>query len=376
MGGGRPVADYIGSPPKAQFTRSPLSPQTLIDAAACIGHQWGMLPFGLWPDPAFDPLLLLLLALLLDMVVGEMGPLFRFIPHPVVALGRMIDVLDHKLNRPNRSPTERRLRGVFLLLGLCSLMGTIGWTVQSLALSLPFGWVVELFLLVTLIAQRSLYDHVKAVATGLNRGGLRGGRDAVAMIVGRDPEQLDEHGVCRAAIESCAENFSDGIVAPVFWYLIAGLPGIMIYKTVNTLDSMIGHKKPHYLAFGWASARFDDLLNLIPARLAGLMLCIASAFVWNGRPLTALRIMLRDAGKHRSPNAGWPEAACAGGLGLALCGPRLYRGEGLVNEPWIGEGRAEATEQDLRAAVRLMAIGCLLNGILVGLVWSLQGLPW
>jgi adenosylcobinamide-phosphate synthase len=335
-----------------------------------------MLPFGLWPDPAFDPLLLLLLALLADIGVGEMGLVFRLIPHPVVALGRLIDTLDHKLNRPQRSNTERRLRGVMLLVSLCTVMGGLGWIIQSVALTLPFGWLVELFLLITLVAQRSLYDHVKAVAIGLQKDGLRGGRDAVAMIVGRDPEQLDEHGVSRAAIESCAENFSDGIVAPVFWYLIGGLPGIMIYKTVNTLDSMIGHKKPHYLAFGWASARFDDLLNLIPARLAGLLLCIAAAFIWNGRPLQALRTMLRDARKHRSPNAGWPEAACAGALGLALCGPRLYRGEGLVTEPWIGEGRAQATAQDIHAAVRLMSIGCLLNGVGVAVLWSLQGLPW
>jgi adenosylcobinamide-phosphate synthase len=333
-----------------------------------------MLPFGLRPDPTFDPLLLLLLALLLDMLLGEMNLLFRLIPHPVVVIGRVIDRLDHKLNRPNRSDGERKLRGILLLLGLGTAAVGLGWAIQAAAQGIPFGWALELFLLVTLVAQRSLYDHVKAVAKGLETQGLAGGRAAVAMIVGRDPEQLDRAGVSRAAIESCAENFSDGIVAPVFWYLIGGLPGILLYKTVNTLDSMVGHKNPHYRAFGWASARFDDLLNLIPARLAGLFLCIAAAFVWNGRPGQALRTMLRDAGKHRSPNAGWPEAACAGGLGLALCGPRLYRGEGLVNEPWIGQGRPEAEAQDIRRAMTLMAVGCLLNGLLVAGLFLLQGL--
>lgn len=331
-----------------------------------------MFPLGIWPTPAYDPFLILFLALLLDVAVGEMPWLYRAIPHPVVAIGRLISLLDRRLNRPQRSHGERQVRGVMVLLSLCTLTGTIGWLVQKLAMTMPYGWVLELLLLVSLVAQRSLYDHVKAVAEGLAQDGLAGGRKAVSMIVGRDPEQLDQAGVSRAAIESCAENFSDGIVAPVFWYVVAGLPGIMIYKTVNTLDSMIGHKKPHYLAFGWASARFDDLLNLLPARLGGVLLCIASLFVVHGSPVSALRTMLRDAGKHRSPNAGWPEAACAGGLGLALCGPRLYSGEGLVNEPWLGDGRRDAHEGDIRRAVWLMVVGCLLNAAWIALLWIVQ----
>lgn len=328
-----------------------------------------MLPFGIWPSAAFDPFLILFLALLLDVVAGEMPWLYRWIPHPVVAIGRMISVLDRRLNRPQRSQADRRARGVFVLVGLCLLMGSLGVIIQAFAAKVPFGWVPELILLASLVAQRSLYDHVKAVATGLAQDGLGGGRRAVSMIVGRDPDQLDSAGVSRAAIESCAENFSDGIVAPIFWYVVAGLPGIMVYKTVNTLDSMIGHKKPHYLAFGWASARFDDLLNLIPARLSGVLLSAASLFVPGGKPKAALVTMIRDAGKHRSPNAGWPEAACAGGLGLALCGPRVYSGEGLVPEPWLGDGRRNVDEHDIRRAVWLMAVGCLLNAAWIAALW-------
>ena len=177
-----------------------------------------------------------------------------------------------------------------------------------------------------LVAQRSLYDHVAAVALALDRGGLAAGREAVRHIVGRDPSRLDAHGVARAAIESLAENFSDGVVAPVFWYLLLGLPGLFAYKMANTLDSMIGHKTPHYLAFGWAAARFDDLANLAPARISGVLIAAAAVFAEKGRPGRALAIMLRDGAKHRSPNAGWPEGAMAGALDLALAGPRHYAG--------------------------------------------------
>ncbi|MGC2854629.1 adenosylcobinamide-phosphate synthase CbiB [Novispirillum sp. DQ9] len=330
-----------------------------------------MLPLGVHADAVFDPFLILFLALILDAYLGEMRLLFRIVPHPVVALGRLIGWFDAKLNRPSRGEAARRVRGVFTLMVLCALTGSIGFAVQKAAATAPYGWALDLFLLVTLIAQRSLYDHVKAVADGLREGGLAGGRAAVSMIVGRDPNSLDEHGVSRAAIESCAENFSDGVVAPVFWYVIAGLPGIMVYKTVNTLDSMIGHLNPHYRSFGWASARFDDVLNLIPARLAGMTLAVAAVFVGSARPGAAVATMLRDAGKHRSPNAGWPEAAMAGALGLALAGPRRY-GQTVVADPWIGSGRARATEQDIRRALVMLGVGCLiLWGLVVGL-WLVQ----
>ncbi len=210
-----------------------------------------------------------------------------------------------------------------------------------------FHGVFEVLGAAVLLAQRSLADHVGAVAGAL-RVSLAEGRGAVARIVGRDPETLDQAGVARAAIESAAENFSDGVVAPVFWFLVGGLPGIAVYKAVNTADSMIGHSSERYREFGWAAARLDDVLNWIPARLAGGLICL----VGGGR--AAMRVMLRDAGLHKSPSAGWPEAATAASLEIALAGPRIYGGE-VTDDPYLNaEGRREAGPADIEAAVRLI----------------------
>src|SRR5690606_18295412 len=209
-----------------------------------------------------------------------------------------------------------------LLVVVCVGAG-LGLVLQVLlSYSIP-GKFAELLIVTVLLAQRSLYEHVAGVKQAFDHGGLPAARRAVSSIVGRDPEALDEAGVCRAAIETTAENFSDGIVAPAFWYLTAGLPGILACKAVNTADSMIGHRSDRYLAFGWAAARFDDLLNYIPARLSGVLLAISAPTV-GGSTKGALKAMLRDASKHKSVNAGWPEAAVAGALGLALAGPRVY----------------------------------------------------
>jgi adenosylcobinamide-phosphate synthase len=317
-----------------------------------------------------DPLLVLLLALAVDAVAGEMAPLFRIVPHPVVALGRIIAWLDRRLNRPRRGTAARRRRGVLTLVLVAGGAAGLGVAVHHGAALLPHGWVVEVLLAASLIAQRSLHDHVRAVARGLRTEGLDGGRRAVARIVGRDPDRLDDAGVARAAIESCAENFSDGVVAPVVWYLIGGLPGLMAYKAVNTLDSMIGHRTPRHEAFGWASARFDDLLNLIPARLAGLLLAAAAGLTDPTAGRAALTAMWRDAGKHRSPNAGWPEAAMAGALGLRLAGPRAYAGY-TVADPWIGPGTAAATAAHIDRALILLVRGCAVTGGAVAMLWIL-----
>src|SRR5690554_4671448 len=198
----------------------------------------------------------------------------------------------------------------------------------------------------SLVAQKSLYDHVAAVARGLEQGGLEGGRKAVSLIVGRDPESLDQAGVARAAIESLSENFSDAVVAPVFWAALFGLPGLLAYKAVNTADSMIGHRTPRHAAFGWAAARLDDAVNLIPARLAGLRIAGAALLLPGARAGNALRAMGRDAPRHRSPNAGWQEAAMGGALGLALAGPRRYGGQ-VVEDAWMGAGgRTDAGPAD------------------------------
>lgn len=282
---------------------------------------------------------MLALALLLDAGLGEPDALWRRVPHPAVLFGRLIAGLEARLNRG----TGRRGKGVLALVLLI-----MAAALPAVLLAHPaLGGVAEVAGAAILLAQRSLIDHVRAVAAGL-RSGLEEGRRAVAMIVGRDTGALDASGVARAAIESAAENFSDGVVAPAFWFAVAGLPGIAVYKAVNTADSMIGHRSARYRAFGWAAARLDDGLNLIPARLAGLMLAMVG-----GGP-RAVRVMWRDARRHRSPNAGWPEAAMAASLGLALAGPRVYAGVATDDAPLNPEGRRNLAPADIDAACTLL----------------------
>ena len=308
-----------------------------------------------------DPLLMLIAALVIDALFGEMAAIFRHIPHPVVLAGRAIAFFDRKLNRESRSEASRRERGVITVIVLVGGAALLGVAIERMCRGSLVGAAAETLLIAVLVAQRSLYEHVAAVAVGLRSGGLPGGREAVRHIVGRDPMSLDEHGVARAAIESLAENFSDGVVAPVFWYLLLGLPGLFAYKTANTLDSMIGHRTPRYRSFGWAAARLDDLLNAVPALASGLLLAAAAAFTKGGRPAHALAIMLRDGRKHHSPNAGWPESAMAGALGLALAGPRCYP-EGLVADPWLGDGSARAGSVDIVRALEIYRLACLVEG--------------
>jgi adenosylcobinamide-phosphate synthase len=314
-------------------------------------------------DPAAR-FLLLAAALLLDALVGDPRWLWRLLPHPVVLVGKLVGWLDRRLNRISRSSASRRLRGGFTVLLVVGLAAAAGWALGRWAEETPWGWTAELLLVAVLIAQRDLFDHVRRVRRGLVTGGIAGGRAAVSMIVGRDPDSLDEHGVARAAIESLAENFSDGVVAPVCWYLAFGPAGLCAYKAINTLDSMIGHRSERYRDFGMVAARLDDVANLIPARLSGLLLAAAALLLPTARPIASLKVMFGDAGKHRSPNAGWPEAAMAGALDLALLGPRRY-GPELVNDPWIGSGRARATVQDMRRALGLFAGACFLLLVLV-----------
>lgn len=315
----------------------------------------------------FDPLILLLLALVLDAAVGGMGPVFRVLPHPVQILGRLIGWFDLKLNRLNRSTVDRAARGVLTVLVVVGVAGAVGWGVQWVTFHHDFGWVIELFLLVALLAQRELYAAVRRVAQALNAQGLESGRAAVGHIVGRDPAYLDEHGVARAGIESLAENFSDGVVAPVFWYVLFGMPGLLVYKAVNTLDSMIGYRDEKYAAFGFTAAKLDDVLNLIPARLAGLIIAAAAIVSPNGKPAKAFKTMWQDASKHKSPNAGWPEAAMAGALGLALAGPRKYVRH-VQDDPWIGSGTAKATASDMERALYLFVVACFINGLIVAVI--------
>ncbi|MEL6200992.1 MAG: adenosylcobinamide-phosphate synthase CbiB [Pseudomonadota bacterium] len=281
--------------------------------------------------------IILLVALLLDRLVGDPDWLWRRLPHPVVWFGQLIGWGDKWLNDEKCTDEQKRQRGVMLI--ICLVLGSliVGLGLQVIFQSLGLvGLAVEVLVVSVLLAQKSLLDHVRAVANGLGAGGLEGGRRAVAMIVGRDPKTLDEAGVSRAAIESLAENFSDGVVAPALWYALLGLPGLLAYKMINTADSMIGHLSDRYRAFGWAAAKLDDLVNWPAARLSALLIILTKPTDLQEN----FTIVLRDASLHRSPNAGWPEAAMASVAGLALAGPRIYSGD-VADEPFMNDGARE-----------------------------------
>ncbi len=315
----------------------------------------------------FESLPLLLAALAIEAAIGYPQGLYARIGHPVTWIGAVITRLDLGLNRRADPFARRKAAGVLALALLLAITLAAALVLTELCRAIgPLGLLPLALLASSLLAQRSLYEHVARVAAGLETGGLAEGRAAVAMIVGRDPESLDEAGVARAAIESLAENFSDGIVAPAFWLGAGGLPGGALYKAINTADSMIGHKDERHLAFGWAAARLDDLVNLPASRLTALLLIGAAALDSDARPGEAWRAVGRDAGHHRSPNAGWPEAAMAGALGLRLAGPRVYAAV-RVEDGWMGDGRAEAGAADIRRALRLYRKAC-------GLLWGLAGL--
>jgi len=305
-------------------------------------------------------LTILAVALAVEMLAGYPPALFRAIGHPVTWIGGFIGALDAGLNQESDDARTRRRAGILALFVLLAGVGIPALFVQLALLALPFGALFTGALASSLIASKSLEEHVRAVATGLGEGGLEGGRRAVAMIVGRNPQMLDEAGVCRAAIESLAENYSDGVVAPAFWLGLGGLPGIALYKAANTADSMIGHRTPRHEAFGWAAARFDDLVNLPASRLSALFLIAAAALLPGADPGAAWAAVRRDAGKHRSPNAGWPEAAMAGALGLKLAGPRVY-GTTRVEDAHMGDGRAEANARDILRALSLFRLACLIQ---------------
>lgn len=309
----------------------------------------------------------MLFALAIDAAFGWPDWLFRRIGHPVTWLGWLISALDRKFNRTSDSPARRRALGALAALAVIGLAAGTGAALQA---ALPGGWagtVLAGVLAWPLVAARSLHEHVRAVALPLDADDLTGARRAVSMIVGRDPAQLDPPAIARAATESLAESASDGVVAPLIWGLVLGLPGIAAYKAINTLDSMIGHRSERHAAFGWAAARIDDLANLIPARLTGLLIALTAS-----RPLAALACMVRDARHHRSPNAGWPESAMAGALGIRLSGPRLYAGR-VTHDPWLNPAAPDPAPGDLTRALTLyrrvllaLAAGLLLLMALTG----------
>jgi adenosylcobinamide-phosphate synthase len=307
---------------------------------------------------------LALIAMLIELCFGYPERIADAIGHPVTWIGHLIDALDRLLNRETVGARARRAAGIVAVLILIVVVGAVGLVVERELLRLPFGLLAVGLVASTLIAQRSLHRHVADVAVALEKRGTEAGRTAVSHIVGRDTEALDTAGVARAAIESLAENFSDAVVAPILWLAIAGLPGAALYKAINTADSMIGHRTRRYEAFGWAAARLDDLVNLPASRLSALLLIAAAGLSKNASANGAWRAVRRDAARHRSPNAGYPEAAMAGALGLSLAGPRVYGGV-RVDDATMGDGRRDAESADI---VRALALYRRADAILLALL--------
>lgn len=318
-----------------------------------------------------NPLFILLIALVLDWYLGEPEVLWSRFTHPIVLFGKAVAYVDKKLNHAKDSSDNQYKKGAvgisilllialvsaFLLEGIISFLGF-------------FGFFLELFIVFVLLAQKSLSDHVGAVADGLKTDGLQGGRKAVGMIVGRDPSSLDQSGVSRAAIESLAENFSDGVVAPAFWYAVFGLPGIVVYKMINTADSMIAYRNEKYLWFGRVAAQIDDLANWLPARISAIIIALGAGML-NGVDAfkNAMIVALRDSGLHRSPNAGWPEAAMAGGANIALGGPRIYPEETVQQAYLNSSGKRDLGVKDITHAIQIFTLACFslwfFTGVLV-----------
>jgi len=317
----------------------------------------------------FDIRLLLLIAAIgLDALIGDPDWLWRRLPHPVTWFGALIGLCDRTFNRDTAAAGIRRAAGVGVVIVLVAIAWLAGLLVERLVARIPYGIVLIPVIASVLLASRSLHDHVARVLNAFHSGGLSDARKAVSMIVGRDPDSLDKSGVTRAAIESTAENFSDGVVAPAFWFAVFGLPGLFAYKMINTADSMIGHRSVRHEAFGWAAARLDDLVNLPASRLAGFLIAMAAPFV-GGTIKQSMLVMLDDARKHRSPNAGWPEAAMAGALGLALAGPRRY-GERVVEDPFLNDGgRHEAGPGDIGRALKILRVATAAGAVLALIVW-------
>lgn len=306
-----------------------------------------------------------LAALAIEATFGWPPALYDRIGHPVGGFARLIGWCEARWNRG--TPARRRRLGIVTVVLLVALAGGAGWALEEAAERIAgrWSWVLIALLAAPGLAQRSLHDHVRAVAEPLAAGDLPVARAAAARIVGRDTETLDEAGVSRAAIESLAESFCDGVAAPLFWLLLLGLPGLWAYKAINTADSLIGHREARWRDFGWAAARLDDVANLVPARLAGVLVCLAGGRALG--PRAGFAVMRRDARLHASPNAGWPEAAMAGVLGLRLGGPVAYDGA-WHDKPWIGDGRAGAGAADVARALDVYRHACLCLWIVAGLV--------
>jgi adenosylcobinamide-phosphate synthase len=318
----------------------------------------------------------LLFAVIFDRFLGDPPVIWSRIPHPVVLFGKSIAAVEKGLNRHDLTSDAKRRNGVLAIASLLTLAAIGGVIIDALLASAGIlGFVVLIAIVAIFLAQKSLADHVAAVATALKKDGLQGGRHAVSMVVGRDPNSLDEPAVCRAAIETLAENFSDGVIAPALYFGIFGLPGLFAYKMLNTADSMIGHKTDRYREFGWASARLDDLANWPAARLsAGLIAIGAWATKGAAAGRIAMAIAMRDHGLHRSPNSGWPESAMAGALDVALAGPRIYAGETVMEPMQNGAGARQISPSAIEHALKVYGAACTAFTVMIAAVAAMAAI--
>jgi len=322
--------------------------------------DWSFMDWATGPGNA----LILIFALILDGIIGDP----RWFPHPVRGIGIIIQLFDKVLNRSIFSETLRKALGLLTVIFIVGAMFVAGWFLGGYAKSIPYGWLIELFFITILMAQRSMVDHATLVVTQMRQNGISGGRAAVGLIVGREVSKLDEKGISRATIESTAESFTDGVFAPIFWYLLLGLPGLFAYKSISTLDSMVGYKTTKYMAFGMAAAKTDDFASWIPARIAGLIIAFAAIFIPGASFRGALSIFFQDSRNHSSPNAGYTEAAMAGALGLRLLGPRKYSGVISEDTRWLGAGAKDANKDDIIQAIKIFSVACFITGVLVAIM--------
>lgn len=311
-----------------------------------------------------DPLLILLFALFIEGLIGAIPWVSRLITQPMGRLDRLIQLLDDRLNRQGLSGRNRMIRGAIVVLFIIALCWAVGWGITWLSQNYPFGWLIEFCLVVSVIGGRKNYDAVQSVAVALKAEGVVSARRALSPLIARDPAYLDGAGVARAAIEVLAYHMVKSVVGPIFWYVLFGAQGVLIYHAVKMMDKRIGHPSSWHQDFGFVAARVEDILSLIPARLGACLILVAGLCFVKTTPWIGLKTMLGDARWHDSFNRGWPESAMAGCLGLALGGPRYYR-EGTIETPWMGQGRKDVQVSDIQWALRLYSVACFIQGIVV-----------
>ncbi|MEE2761671.1 MAG: cobalamin biosynthesis protein [Pseudomonadota bacterium] len=343
-----------------------------VDALQAAFHSVLMFLFGIaGAGTAFDPLILLLLALILDIGAGAAVNRWRLSWHPLNVIGSIANWCDRKLNRAHRPEMDRTIRGLIAMLLLVATAATIGWLIAWASLSVPLMWILETALILMLLDQSGVHARVRRAALAIGVNDTDKARQEIAPIASGDTESMDAHAVARAGLEGCGRALAAGVVAPVFWYALFGFPGLLVFRLVSEMDRIIGHRTQEYVAFGFAPAHTNHILLYLPARIAGLLVFIASLFVPTTSPRAALNTMLHEAAQFRSSNLHWPVGAMAGALGIALGGNSVGNGT-ATGRPWLGAGSPRVTGLDLRRGIYLFAVACLLNSAWLAMLLAVR----